>query len=167
MLTDAASRRILGVQDMVWIERGSFLMGSEDGYPEEAPVREVAVEGFWIDRYAVTNRDWNGFVKETGHVTLAERHASAEDYPGADPERLVPSSSVFVRPSQRVPLTDATREAPRPLRRGSPNTRLCTSRTRTPRPTRCGRASGFRQRRSGSSRRVGASKARPMHGATS
>jgi formylglycine-generating enzyme required for sulfatase activity len=46
-------------------------------------------------------------VKETGHVTLAERHASAEDYPGADPERLVPSSSVFVRPSQRVPLTDA------------------------------------------------------------
>jgi formylglycine-generating enzyme len=107
MLTNAASLRILGVQDMVWIEGGSFLMGSEDGYPEEAPVREVAVEGFWIDRYAVTNRDWNGFVKETGHVTLAERHASAEDYPGADPERLVPSSSVFVRPSRRVPLTDA------------------------------------------------------------
>src|SRR5215208_6867713 len=73
MLTNAASLRILGVQDMVWIEGGSFLMGSEDGYPEEAPVREVAVEGFWIDRYAVTNRDWNGFVKETGHVTLAER----------------------------------------------------------------------------------------------
>ena len=91
---------------MVWIEGGSFLMGSDDGYPEEAPVGEVAVEGFWIDPHAVTNRDWNGFVKETGHVTLAERPARAEDYPDADPERLVPSSSVFVRPSRRVPLTD-------------------------------------------------------------
>jgi formylglycine-generating enzyme len=94
LLTGAASPRILRVQDMVWIEGGSFLMGTEDGYPEEAPVREVAVEGFWIDPYAVTNRDWNRFVKETGHVTLAERPASAEDYPDADPERLVPSSSV-------------------------------------------------------------------------
>ena len=88
------------------IEGGSFLMGSEDGYPEEAPVREVSVDGFWIDRHAVTNRDWNGFVKETGHATLAERPRAPTDYPDADPDRLVPASSVFVRPGRRVPLTD-------------------------------------------------------------
>ncbi len=41
--------------DMVWIPGGTFHMGSDDFYPEERPVHEVAVDGFWMDRYAVTN----------------------------------------------------------------------------------------------------------------
>jgi sulfatase modifying factor 1 len=94
---------------MVRIEGGSFRMGSDDGYPEEAPSREVQVEGFWIDRTPVTNRDFKRFVQETGYVTLAERPADPDAYPDADPARLVPSSSVFVRPRQRVPLDDAYR----------------------------------------------------------
>ena len=39
---------------MTWIPGGSFAMGSEDFYPEERPVREVAVDGFWIDVAPVT-----------------------------------------------------------------------------------------------------------------
>ena len=34
---------------MVWVAGGEFAMGSEGFYPEEAPVRRVGVEGFWID----------------------------------------------------------------------------------------------------------------------
>jgi sulfatase modifying factor 1 len=94
---------------MAWIESGTFLMGSDDGYPEEAPAHEVSVEGFWIDRYAVTNREWNRFVQETAYVTLAERPADPDEYPDADPALLVPSSSVFVRPAGRVSLDDAYR----------------------------------------------------------
>ena len=30
---------------MAWIPGGTFRMGSDEFYPEEAPVREVAVEG--------------------------------------------------------------------------------------------------------------------------
>ena len=30
-------------------------MSSDNCYPEEAPARHVKVEGFWIERYAVTN----------------------------------------------------------------------------------------------------------------
>ena len=30
------------------IPDGMFAMGSERHYPEEAPVREVSVEGFWL-----------------------------------------------------------------------------------------------------------------------
>jgi formylglycine-generating enzyme len=41
----------------------------------------------------VTNRDFNRFVQETGHGTLAERPADPEQYPDADPDLLVPSSS--------------------------------------------------------------------------
>src|ERR1700680_2695080 len=40
---------------MVLIPAGRFKMGSEDFRPEEAPVREAAVESFWIDSHGVTN----------------------------------------------------------------------------------------------------------------
>jgi formylglycine-generating enzyme len=89
---------------MVWVPEGSFLMGSDRHYPEEAPIHRVAVEGFWIDRFAVTNADFARFVAETGYVTLAERVPNAADYPGARPEALVPSSVVFQQPKHRVAL---------------------------------------------------------------
>ena len=59
--------------DMVWIPGETFRMGSEDFYPEERPVHEVSVDGFWIDRYTVTNEQFARFVDATGYVTLAER----------------------------------------------------------------------------------------------
>jgi hypothetical protein len=33
---------------MVWIPGRTFWMGSDDFYPEERPVPEVGVEGFWM-----------------------------------------------------------------------------------------------------------------------
>ena len=59
-------------------------MGSEDFYPEERPVRRVAVEGFWIDTEPVTVARFRRFVRATGYVTVAERVPPAEDYPDAD-----------------------------------------------------------------------------------
>jgi formylglycine-generating enzyme required for sulfatase activity len=84
---------------MAWVPGGEFAMGAEDFYPEEAPVRTVAVDGFWIDTHAVTVRDFRRFVKATGYVTTAERAPDAADYPDADPALLVPGSIVF-RPTQ-------------------------------------------------------------------
>jgi formylglycine-generating enzyme len=81
--------------DMVWLEGGAFTMGAESFYPEERPVRRVAVEGFWIDRYPVTIADFRQFVADTGHVSLAERAPDPADYPGADPAGVVPGSLVF------------------------------------------------------------------------
>src|SRR6266403_1379673 len=51
--------------DMVWIPGGTFRMGSNDHYPEEAPVHRVSVDGFWIDRTPVTNRQFKAFIKAT------------------------------------------------------------------------------------------------------
>jgi formylglycine-generating enzyme required for sulfatase activity len=45
-------------EDMVWIPGGTFLMGSDKHYPEEAPVHEVTVDGFWMDRHTVTNEEF-------------------------------------------------------------------------------------------------------------
>ena len=52
----------------------------------------------------MTNADFRRFVDETGHVTLAEKPANAEDYPGARPEMLVPSSIVFRKAAGRVDM---------------------------------------------------------------
>lgn len=58
------------------LEGGPFLMGSENGtYPAdgEGPVREVTLSPFYIDVCAVTNRQFEKFVKATGYTTEAER----------------------------------------------------------------------------------------------
>ena len=57
---------------MIRIPGGTFRMGSDRHYPEEAPVHRVTVDGFWMDRTPVTNRQFKEFVKATGHVTFAE-----------------------------------------------------------------------------------------------
>ena len=85
---------------MAWIPGGTFLMGSDRHYREEAPAHRMTVDGFWIDRYEVTNAEFARFVAATGYVTLAEHVPNADDYPGANPALLVPSSVVFARPPQ-------------------------------------------------------------------
>ncbi|WP_255152449.1 formylglycine-generating enzyme family protein [Halorarius halobius] len=90
--------------EMVWIPGGTFRMGSTEFYPEERPVREVEVDGFWMDRTPTTNREFAAFVEDTGYTTVAERDPDPDDYPGADPENLVPGSAVFTKPDGPVDL---------------------------------------------------------------
>ncbi|MCN0178373.1 formylglycine-generating enzyme family protein [Salinispora arenicola] len=93
-------------RDMVWIPGGRFRMGSNDFYPEEGPARWVEVDGFWIDQYQVTVADFDRFVRDTGHVTMAEVPPEAADYPDADPDLLVPGSLVFRKAPGPVSLAD-------------------------------------------------------------
>ena len=91
---------------MVWVAGGEFLMGSNDFYPEERPVHDVAVDAFWIDEHPVTVAEFRRFVKATGHLTWAERAPDPADYPGAVPELLVPGSLVFTGSTGPVDLSD-------------------------------------------------------------
>jgi formylglycine-generating enzyme len=93
-------------EGMTLVRSGSFRMGSEDFYPEEAPVREVEVDEFWMDEHPVTATEYRRFVRETGYVTVAERPLDPTDYPNADPDLLVPGSVVFRKTSGPVPLND-------------------------------------------------------------
>jgi sulfatase modifying factor 1 len=67
-----SDRRESQTGEMIWIPGGTFRMGSNSHYPEEAPVHRATVDGFWIDRTPVTNRQFKAFVKATGHVTTAQ-----------------------------------------------------------------------------------------------
>jgi formylglycine-generating enzyme required for sulfatase activity len=102
-----ASQRVLDT--MVWIPAGTFRMGSDRHFPEEAPAHDVFVDGFWMDPTPVTNAQFAEFARVTNYVTAAEQPPDPEDYPGAPPELLAPGSAVFRQPSRRRDLGDLTR----------------------------------------------------------
>ena len=91
---------------MAGIPGGTFRMGSDRHYPEEAPVHRVAVGPFWMDCTPVTNRQFRRFVEATGYVTVAEVAPDPRDYPGALPHMLKPGSLVFTPPNRPVSLRD-------------------------------------------------------------
>jgi formylglycine-generating enzyme len=93
----------------VLVPGGAFRMGSDRFYPEEAPVRTEVVADLWVDEHPVTNAAFRRFVKDTGHVTVAERAPDPHDFPDADPRDLVAGSLVFRPTSGPVPLDDWTR----------------------------------------------------------
>jgi formylglycine-generating enzyme len=97
-----------GLKNMTWVPGGSFLMGSEDFYPEERPVRRAEVGGFWMDDHPVTVAEFRRFVTATGYVTVAERPLDPAQYPDADPDLLHPGSLVFCPASGPVDLRDYT-----------------------------------------------------------
>jgi formylglycine-generating enzyme required for sulfatase activity len=91
---------------MVWIPGGTFRMGSDVHYPEEAPAHDVTVDGFWLDATPVTNAQFRAFVEATGYVTWAEIPPDPKDYPGARAAMLRAGAMVFTPPKRPVALDD-------------------------------------------------------------
>jgi sulfatase modifying factor 1 len=105
-------------EGMVWIPGGEFSMGAANpvgrdlnqvgmhATDDSRPIHRVYVDGFWIDKTEVTNRQFEKFVKATGYVTVAERTPTPEEFPSAPPENLVAGSVVFSPPDHPVPLNN-------------------------------------------------------------
>jgi formylglycine-generating enzyme len=101
---------------MMWIPGGQFLMGSDHKLAQdnERPAHRVKVEGFWMDRYHVTNAEFRKFVEATGYVTTAEKKPDWEtlrvQLPRGTPKppdsALVPGAMVFVGTEREVKLND-------------------------------------------------------------
>ncbi len=91
-------------ENMAFIQAGSYMMGSDKFYPEEKPVHKVTVDGFWMDRYLVTNKAFSEFVSATDYVTVAERPLKPAEFPTVAQEDLVPGSMVFEKRSEAVDL---------------------------------------------------------------
>lgn len=109
-----AQAKTSATEGMVWIEGGTFRMGSTDplARPDESPVHRVRLEGYWIDRTEVTNAQYVAFVEATGYVTVAERTVDWEELktqlppgtPEPPAEMLQPGSLVFKPTEQPVDL---------------------------------------------------------------
>src|SRR5262245_51703220 len=94
---------------MRFIEGGTFLIGSDRHYPEEAPARRVAVDGFWIDETPVTNAQFAAFVAAAGWTSFAELPPDAAAYPGIDPALVQAGSLVFTPTPGPVSFADPLR----------------------------------------------------------
>jgi formylglycine-generating enzyme len=82
---------VTDAHDLIRIEGGAFVMGFDDGYPEEGPAKQMTVASFRLDYHPVTNAQFMRFASETGYATDAER---------SDPQ----GSAVFVQPDGPAPL---------------------------------------------------------------
>ena len=158
--------------ELCWVPAADVPMGSDAHYPEEAPAHPVAVDGFWIDRYQVTNaavrrvrrgdglRDGRRAAARPGRLPrragrepparLAGLHADRGPGGPAPPEPLVDVDAGR--------LAGGIPDGPASLDRAAARTiRSCTSPTRTPRRTRRGPARRCPPRPSGSSPRAAGS----------
>ncbi|MDB6150671.1 MAG: hypothetical protein JWQ44_2119 [Chthoniobacter sp.] len=103
-LTRAANIRF--ESDMIWIPAGKFTMGGigDDVPPDELPLHDVKLDGFWMDKTEVTNAQWEKFVDATGYLTVAER---PPNLPGVPPELNKPGSLCFRKPGPEANPNDA------------------------------------------------------------
>jgi len=98
--TDPATENDDRTKAMVRLDGGTFTMGTDSdvGFPQdgEGPTREVAVNPFYVDKFAVTNAQFLEFVRDTGYTTDAERFGWSfvfEDFVNdADRDRIVRNS---------------------------------------------------------------------------
>jgi formylglycine-generating enzyme required for sulfatase activity len=74
-------------EGMAWIPGGWFWRGSEE-FPDSHPIRKLYVDGFWMYRTEVTNKQWREFIEDTGYKTYAERQPSLKDFPKLQPQAL-------------------------------------------------------------------------------
>ncbi len=86
---------------MVWVPGGVFSMGSTE-FDDALPIHKVKVDGFWMDRTAVTNAQFQKFVDATGYVTVAEQRPDRTQFPNVSPDELKPFSPVFTPPDKEV-----------------------------------------------------------------
>jgi formylglycine-generating enzyme required for sulfatase activity len=103
-MADGAASGDVRLSGMIAIPGGTFRMGSDRHYAEEAPAHRVRVAAFEMDETTVTNRQFAVFVQATGYVTVAERPLDPAAFPGAPPENLKAGSMVFRRSRGPVDL---------------------------------------------------------------
>lgn len=58
---------------MIYIPAGKFIMGSQVGQPDERPVHEIHLDGYWLGKHLITVGQFRQFVEDTGYWTDAEK----------------------------------------------------------------------------------------------
>ncbi|MCX2679120.1 formylglycine-generating enzyme family protein [Galbibacter sp. EGI 63066] len=100
---------------MVWIPGGHFTQGARNGdqmaLDHEKPAHPVHINGFFMDKTEVTNKQFTKFVEATGYITVAERPIEWDEIkkqvppgtPKPHDSLLQPGSLVFKKTKGSVP----------------------------------------------------------------
>ncbi|RLI52464.1 MAG: hypothetical protein DRP09_17865, partial [Candidatus Thorarchaeota archaeon] len=103
---------------MIVIPKGTFEMGS-DKYSAEKPVQKIYMDDYYIDKFLVTNAQFQKFVEATGYVTDAEkagggmvrigrRWKKVKDATWKMPDGLTPIEGQEDNPVSQVSYNDAS-----------------------------------------------------------
>ena len=102
---------------LVLVPAGTFTMGS-DQYSAEEPIQKIAMDDYYIDKYLVTNTQFQKFVEQTQHQTSAEKDGAGmvrigrrwKKVEGANwkmPDGLTPIEGKENNPVSQVSYNDA------------------------------------------------------------
>jgi formylglycine-generating enzyme required for sulfatase activity len=77
----AKKRTASAPEGMVYIPGGPFTMGAsgDNQSTDDGPAHKVCVNGFYMDRFEVTNAQFQKFVETTGYVTDGEKQTDTSD----------------------------------------------------------------------------------------
>lgn len=119
-MSKQADREIIGKDGakMLLIPAGDFMMGSStEGRADEQPVHHVSLDAFYLDKYEVTNKLFQKFVRETGYETTAEKEGRAaavtsggewEVIPGANWRKPEGGETVFESNREEHPVVSVS-----------------------------------------------------------
>lgn len=79
--------------EMVSIPAGEFLMGTDERLPDEGPPHKVDLPSFWIDKYEVTNLQYQHFIEQAGR--RAPEHFVQRHFPPGKADHPVTFVSWF------------------------------------------------------------------------
>ncbi len=63
-------------EGFIYVEGGSFQMGSTEGESDEEPVHTVRVDSFYMGKYEVTHREFIEFLNSTGVSSSGQMHGN-------------------------------------------------------------------------------------------
>ena len=70
--------------EMVFVQGGTFKMGSEEGNDDEEPIHSVTLKSFHISKYEITVAQFAVFIQETAYITTAEKEDSSRIWRGSN-----------------------------------------------------------------------------------
>ena len=106
MNEEQAMAKLCSELEWVVLPGGTYLAGSDDFYPDEAPAHTQTVTSFALTRTPITNQQFFEFVEETAYVTVAERPVPASAFPQLSESERSPGSLVFTPTRGPVALSD-------------------------------------------------------------
>jgi formylglycine-generating enzyme required for sulfatase activity len=89
--------------EFVWIPRGCFDMGTDDGEPDERPVHRVCVSGFWMGRQEVTQGQWQAVMYENPSGFRRGLNHPVEQVSWDDVQRFIKKLNARGRDGFRLP----------------------------------------------------------------
>jgi formylglycine-generating enzyme required for sulfatase activity len=89
--------------EMVFVEGGTFMMGSEDGYDSEKPAHRVTLDSFEIGKYPVTQAQWQAVMGNNPSYCKNRSECPVENVSWNDVQEFIQKLNSITYKTYRLP----------------------------------------------------------------